>query len=270
LALGLSVMATWALGWSRPRPTEYWHWRPMPARPPGDAERNRERQGWWVLAGLLVLGGVAGPDTLGATHGEYLQQRIVLLGLVALMPVLRFDADRWSGRVAAVALGVAVCLQTAFVWDYARTAERRAGAILRAAGAIGTHQRVVPRLTGIRTRFRANPLLHADGLVGVGTGNVLWADYETRFYYFPVHFRAGLDHPDPFEFERIALMDEPADAGARALRWSRLLEQHHRAIDVVLAWGDDPALDAITTRWYHATYADGLVRVFQSTQNPHP
>ena len=42
---------------------------------------------------LLLLGGLAAPDTLGAAHGHYLQQRVVLLGLVALVPALDLEAE---------------------------------------------------------------------------------------------------------------------------------------------------------------------------------
>jgi hypothetical protein len=268
VGLGLAIVATLAIDWDKPLRTEYWHWRAMPGfRPPADDPQVRERRGWWVLAFLLLIGGSAGPDTLGASHGEYLQQRLVLLGLVALVPALRLDPAGRIGRVAAVALIGALMLQSAMVWDYARTSERTAGAILRAAGAVGTDERIAMRLTGIRTRFRANPLLHADGLLGIGTGNILWGDYETRFYYFPVRFTDGLNRPDPYELERIALMDRPEEAAERAQRWRRLLERYHDAIDVVVAWGDDPPLDTITAQWYRLTYADGPVRVFRGFES---
>jgi hypothetical protein len=226
-------------------------------------DRDREHLGWWVLAGALLIGGIAGPDSLGAAHGEYLPQRIVLLGLVALVPVLSLDAKGWLGRASSVAIVVALVIQSAFVWDYARTSERTAGALFRASNAVGRGQRVATLLLGIKTRFRANPLLHADCALGVGTGNTIWGDYETRFYYFPVRFRPGLDRPDPAELEAIALSDAPEFAGIRACRWACLLDQHRDAIDVILVWGSDPALDALHVRAYRIVYIDGPVRVLR-------
>ncbi len=217
-----------------------------------------ERRGWWVLAGLLLVGGVLSPDTMGASHGHYLPQRIVLLGLAVLVPVLRFETTGTS-----VVLAVALGLQSATVWDYARASERSAGRLLKAGGAVGTGQRVAALLIGIPTPFRANPLLHADCALGVGTGNVIWGDYETRFYYFPVRVAEGLDHPDPAELEWIALHGSPADSAGRAARWGALLERHHRAIDVVVVWGRDAGLDALTARWFVPVYEDGPVRVFR-------
>lgn len=222
---------------------------------------RRETRGWWVLAGALLAGGAAGPDTLGPSHGDYLQQRVVLLGLVALVPVLRLEATGRLGRASAFALAGALVVQSAFVWDYARVSERTAGAVLRAAGAVGTNRRVAALLIGIKTRFRANPLLHADCALGVGTGNVIWGNYETRFYYFPVRFRPGFDGPDPAELEAIALSDGPGQAQARARRWAGLLARHRGAIDALVVWGTDPALDALNAQTFRVVYEAGGLRV---------
>jgi hypothetical protein len=235
LALGLAIVAAWRSG-----------------------DCDHSRRGWWVLAALLVVGGTLGPDTLGPSHGEYLQQRVVLLGLVALVPVVRLDRTSRLGRLATVAMLVAIGLQSAVVWDYGAASERTAGTLIGASRVVGRNRRIATRLTLQPPPFRSNPLLHADCLLGVGTGNVLWSDYETRFYYFPVQFRPGLDHPDPAELEWIARTDDPD----RARRWAALLERHDAAIDVVVAWGDDPVLDAITARRFPAIRFAGPVRVF--------
>ena len=222
---------------------------------------DRERRGWWLLAILLIVGGIVTPDTLGPRHGEYLPQRVVLLGLAALVPVLRFDSR--LGRAASWALFGALVLQSATVWDYARASDRTAGRLLRAGPMIGQGRRVATLLAAGRARFRANPLLHADCALGVGTGNVIWADYEALYYYFPVHFRDGLDRPDPRELEAIALMTDAGQLAARALRWGRLLAAHRGAIDVVVAWNPDPALDAVNEReGFVLSARDGPVRVW--------
>ena len=226
--------------------------------------RNRRRssdlRGWWVLSALLLIGGAAAPDTMGPTHGEYLQQRIVLLGLVAMVPILPFGVERSRWKQAAmIALTGAFVLQTAMVWDYARTSERTAGSIARAVKFVGTKQRVIMMLSAIPRRFRAEPLLHADGLLGMGTANILWNNYETRYYYFPVRFREGLDHPDTVELEKIALSEEPD----RVERWAALLERYQEITDVVIVWGRDPALDAVTERWFQRTDQVGAVRVYR-------
>ncbi len=229
--------------------------------------RDPERRGWAWLAALLLFGGVVGPDSLGPSHGEYLQQRVLLLGLAALVPVLELDAARfrrgWLVRLAGTALAVALLVQSAIVWDYARHCRHTAGAFARARDAVGRNQRVATLMIGIRDRFRSNSVLHADNLLGLGTGNVVWNNYETRYYYFPVQFRPGVDRPDPVDLEGLAIADDPGDAAARAERWERVLRKHLASIDVLVVWGSDPRLDAITARWFQTVRQEGKIRVFR-------
>jgi hypothetical protein len=225
----------------------------------------RPRRAWGALALVLIMGGVAAPDTLGSSHGHYLPQRIVLLGLVALLPTLDLDPRRWSVRACAAALLVALAIQSALVWDYALEAQRIAGTYWRARATVGNGQRVaaLPVQLFPRRRTRANPLLHADCLLGVGTGNVIWGNYETRFYYFPIQFRADLDRPDAGTLEAIALRDDSRDASARAERWEQLLARYHGAIDVLVVWGRDPRIDAINARWFRPVSDEGMLRILR-------
>jgi hypothetical protein len=238
---------------------------------PADAPRRPgERSAWAWLATLLLVGGLVGPDSLGPTHGEYLPQRVVLLGLVALVPVLNLEPKGRSGRLAGAALGVALAVQSAVVWDYALASRRTAGAIADARDAVGCGERVATLLIDIRGRGRANPLLHADNLLGVGTGNVVWSNYETRYYYFPVQFRAGLDRPGSTELEMVAITDDPKDVDKRACLWECLVEDHIDAIDKVVVWGSEPKLDAINGRWFETVYWKGNVRVLRPRQAENP
>lgn len=235
-------------------------------RRPRDAGASpplRERRGWAVLAALLLLGGLLGPDSFGPDHGNYLPQRVALLGLVALVPILDFEMRRWPGRLAGLSLAVAVVGQSAFVWDYAVRSDRLASAFLRAGPAVGRGQRIGTLLVGIRGGYRSNPLLHADNLLGLGTGNVVWSNYETRFYYFPVQVRPEIRHPSALEFEQVAILEGPGHARDRADRWGRLLADHHGAVDVLVVWGSDPALDALNERWFRTVYREDPMRVLR-------
>ena len=222
-----------------------------------------ERIGWAWLAALLLIGGIVGPDSLGALHGEFLQQRVLLLGLVALVPIANLDARGWSGRLVAVALVVALGVQSAIVWDYALTSRRTAGAIMAARDAIGTNQRVATLLVDMSPRFRSNPLLHADNLLGIGTGNIVWNNYETRYYYFPVQFRPDLTRPTSNDFEQIADTEGPENANLRASLWQQVLDDHLGEIDAVVVWGSDPLLDAINGPRFDTIYSKDHVRVLR-------
>ncbi|QDV32668.1 hypothetical protein [Tautonia plasticadhaerens] len=231
----------------------------------GRPTAGRDRRPWLVLSTLLLVGAAVGPDGFGDDHGYFLAQRVALVGLACLVPALELDPRTRPGRVASGLIALALALQTAFVWDYAAESGRRAGALLASTPEVGRGNRVGTLLVDIRGRYRANPLLHADSLLGVGTGNVIWSNYETRHYYFPVQLRPGVDAPPSLAFERIALLDDPEDADDRAEAWAGLLRSHGDAIDVVLCWGDAPGLDAITASWAGSGpgFESGSVRVYR-------
>ena len=140
----------------------------------------------------------------------------MLLGLVALVPIFDIDLSRWWGRAVTVALFAAVSIQSLIVWDYALYSDRTAGQIIRAAKTAGNGKRIAALLVATGSRFRANPLLHAVNWLGVDTGNVIWNNYETLHYYFPVQFQAGIDRPHPDEFEWVSLHEDPSEADKRA------------------------------------------------------
>jgi hypothetical protein len=233
------------------------------------AFESRRNQGVWVtLAALMMLLGFVGPDSLGSGHGEYLPQRLELLGLVALVPAFDLNlANKW-GRLAAACLLFAVVLQTLIIWDYALYSERTAGQIMRAGDLIGRGQRIATLLIRIRSRFRVNPVLHADSWLGVGTGNILWSNYETRHYYFPVQFRAGIDRPDSSDLEWLAIHGDPREASDRARLWRDLLREHSSTIDSIMVWQRDPALDAITNLRYRLAAGRADVRVYTRRGDP--
>ena len=232
-----------------------------------------DRQGWLLLAGLLLLGGIIGPDSFGLAHGEFLPQRLLLLGFIALVPVFDADLNRWPGRCVFAAITLAVTLQAAIVWDYALYSDATAGQMIRAGKLVGRDQRIITLLVSSKGRFRANPLLHAENWLGVDTGNVVWNNYEARHYYFPVQFRPEIQRPDSGMLEWISIHDDPNDKKDRAARlrdWEELLSSHARLVDVVLFWKSDRELEAITKRWFDLEQQTGDVRIFRRARKPPP
>ncbi len=237
------------------------------------AEGCDDRQGWLTLAALFVIGGIVGPNSFGATHGEFLPQRVLLLGFIALLPVFDADGSRWPGRAVVAAILVAVGLQSAIVCDYAFYSNRTAGQIIGAGELVGRGQRIVTLLVKSRGRFRANPLLHAEDWLGVNTGNVVWNNYETRHYYFPVQFKPALNRPLPGDLESVSIHDDPAQDNpeqrkSRLAEWEKILSQHADSIDVILFWKSDEELEAITKRWFDLQERRGDVQVFRKRPAP--
>ena len=230
--------------------------------------RAQDRAGWLMLATLLIAGGMLAPDSLGAAHGQFLPQRVLLLGLAALVPALDVDPRRWSGRLAITAMAGALAIQSVVIWDYARYCDQTAGPIIAAGERLGQGQRLATVLASSRGRFRSNPLLHAECWLGVDRVNVVWNNYETVYYYFPVQFCTGMDRPTPSDLEKVSILEGAENAAERRRRWQSMLEHHADVIDVVLSWKKDPVLDDVTERSYRLEEDRGDVRIFRRRAAP--
>jgi hypothetical protein len=218
---------------------------------------------WILLGSAMLAGSLVGPDNFGPDHGHYLPQRLSLFGLAALLIGLDFGV-RVRSRSAAM-FAVALTLQSATLFGYAAESSTRVGAIMEAKSAAGRDMRIGTLLNDIGGRYRANPLLHADCWLGLETGHVIWANYETRFYYFPLGVKRDIDTPPALEFEEAAIRDSPEDRDRRASRWKRLLDTHAQSIDLLICYGRDPVLDAANARWFSPTpvFEDGPVRMLR-------
>lgn len=220
-----------------------------------------ERRAWLRLAAVLTAAGIFGPDSMGSGHGDYLPQRIALLGLIAAIPAID-PPGSWWGRLGSAAMGIALALQAASVWDYGLYAQATVAPIAEAAPKVGHGRRVAVLLGDLETRFRVSPPRHASCWLGVAGGNAVWNNYETRHYYFPVQLRSGMVGPDSYDLEAVALRGRLRRAeGVRI--WERLLARHHDAIDVLVEWRSDADLDAVTVPWFETIEEDGEIRILR-------
>jgi hypothetical protein len=225
--------------------------------------RARHTDGWRRLGALLVAAGLVAPDGFGS-HGSVLQPRLVLLGLAALLPTIEIDWQLKRSRFAVAAVAVALVLQSALIWDYSLQCNRAVAELVQARALIGRGQRVgslfLERLDG----FRGNAPLHADLLLGIETGNILWSNYEAANYYFPVHFRAGAAGPPPDESEAVSWAGFDGHLDERAARWRALVERYHGAMDFLVVWGEpDAAIAAVNARWFVPVGERGRLRVLR-------
>jgi hypothetical protein len=131
---------------------------------------------------------------------------------------------------------------------------------------VGRGQRIVTLLVTSRSRFRANPLLHAEDWLGVDSGNVVWNNYEAIHYYFPVQFKPEIKRPDPGDLERASIHEESKDKSTRLGEWEGILSRYADSIDVILFWKSDEALEAITKRWFNLTERKGDVQIFRRSR----
>ena len=219
---------------------------------------------------MLTLGGLTSPDTFGPEHGNYLPQRIVLCGLVALAVVVDIDPRRWSGRHRRRRAGRRPsCSNRRSSGIMPCYSDRTAGEIVRARDAVGRGRRVAFLPASVRSRFRANPLLHVDNWLGVGTDNIVWGNYETRHYYFPVQFRPGIDRPPPDELEDIVAARRarrcrrPRPRLGAAPRPPRRRDRRARDLQ-----GAIPCSTAVSERFFREVERRGDVRILGAIEPP--
>jgi hypothetical protein len=186
------------------------------------------------------------------------------MGLMVGVAVLPIEPSRRACRVGALAIAGALAVQSSYVWDHAARSQRLTAPMRAAAHRLRPGERTAGLQLDLRQKFRANPLLHADCLLGVGNGAIVWSNYETAQYYFPVRVRDGVPHPPPLAFELVAVRDDPAESAERADDWRRLLEAHADEVDVLMIGGDDPdGLDPITARYFQEMERLGPVRLLR-------
>jgi hypothetical protein len=125
---------------------------------------------------------------------------------------------------------------------------------MRARAFVGEPVRMATLLLDLKGPYRANPLLHVDTMLGVGTGNIVWDNYEAAWYYFPVRVRDDRAHPPVLGFEEVSIRDSEADAPDRERLWREILQSHAEEIDVLVFWGRNAGLDAITARWFEPVH----------------
>ena len=97
---------------------------------------------------------------------------------------------------------------------------------------------------------------------------MVWNNYETLHYYFPVHFLPEIDRPRPAELEWVSLHEDPNEAENAAAPGRRFSPGTADSIDVVVVWKSDPVLDAITTRWFDRVDRRGDVQIFRRAWKP--
>lgn len=255
IVVGLSVLFVFGVTWSRRQPNTV------------------QLKPWVILALVLLIFGLLGPDDMGEENGTVLRERMLLLTFMTLVPVLKVDLRRAAAKIGIALLVIGEVLQVAAIWDYALTSNRMAQAFVQARPYVGTGRRVKTLLIGhagdyeLGGHFRGLPVNVPD-LLGIETENVVWDNYEAFFYFFPVRYRDADTERDAARLVNMTLLVAPGSitpATETLTEWSRLLDETHERIDILVIWGSDPRLDAIDTKWFDATplFASANIRVFQ-------
>lgn len=226
-----------------------------------------ENRGWLALAACLFAAGLFGP-TAGA-QGSILRERVLLLGMVALVPLIKPQSGKAATRIGSVCLVVALVLQIGFVLDYARISNRVAGSVLQVAPHLETGQRILLVVADPRTHYVVNPLPDIANQLGVSRDVVVWNNYGPAFYYFPVEFKSEQiqeqwKKTDSFHQLLVAGGVEAA-AKAHPAEWSAAIGGALDETDVLIVWGVVPWFDELCATSFQPEpiFEQGEVRAFR-------
>jgi hypothetical protein len=223
---------------------------------------------WSGLALFFGLVWLAGPDGFGVSHGWFLRERCLLLGLICLTAILRVSGRSTFLRVAHACLMFGIVFQSAVLWQYSRYASGEALQLMAARDHISdtdSFGSLVVNRGGCQ--FKAIPRVHLTAFMAVGRDFRLWDNAELRSYLFPIVVR---DDEDRRWFARremtgVNLCPPAGPAPSTFNRLDELLQTHYDRVNVLLVWGRDERVDEVVGHWYESQpfYESDDVRLFR-------
>jgi hypothetical protein len=228
---------------------------------------SSEYRGWIVITALLFCAGLFGPSAGG--QGTIVRERLLLLGVVTLVPLIRPGPETAAARVGLLLLAVAAALQIAFVLDYARISNRVAGKVMQVTPYLEGGQRVALMIADPRTHYLLNPLPDIANQLGVSKDVVVWNNYGPSYYYFPVDFRSGQVRD---QWKRVDSLNQllvsggvEAAAKEHTTEWSAAVGEALDTTDVLIVWGVAPWFDSLCEKWFQPEpfFEQGELRAFK-------
>ena len=226
-----------------------------------------EYRGWILLALCLFFIGFFGPSAAG--QGSILRERILLLGMVTLVPLIKPRPKTSAARIGALCLVIALLLQIAFVFDYARISNRIAGAVMQVAPHLETSEKVALLVPDPRTHYAANPLPGIADQLGVWREGIVWNNYGPAFYYFPIQFRSDQvrDQWKRMDSLNQLLLSGEFETAAKQNPegWAAAIGSTLDHTDVLVVWGAGPWFDALLDRRFQSEpfLEEGGARAFR-------
>jgi len=232
-----------------------------------DRSFYRLHRGWIALAAVLLVGGAFGPSDAGTAAGT-MRERMLLLGFVALAPVLKVKSNEVLTRVGSGLVVMAAIGQVILCWDYALKSNRLVGEFMKVKPIVGTNQRVAAIVESAEWPYRTNPLIHAPHLLGLHTGNLIWSNHGPALNFFPIKYRNEELRDLSLRISDRRYRDDPLAPGYRDAAldaYLKLMTASHDSIDVLLLVSPTPELYTNNGQWFEPepVYENTLVKVLR-------
>ena len=231
----------------------------------------RLHRGWTALAAVLLVGGALGPSDMGTAAGT-MRERMLLLGFVALVPVLKVKTNLAFTRTGACLVAMAAIGQVILCWDYALKSNRLVGEFMKVKPHVGTNQRVAAVVETWEWPYRTNPLIHAPSLLGIHTGNMIWNNHAPALNFFPIKYRNAELRTLSSRVSDRRYYDDPFAPGHReaALNaYVSLMERSHESIDFLVLISPTPELFEHSGQWFEPApvYESTRMKVLRHRSN---
>jgi hypothetical protein len=222
-----------------------------------------------AMAAVMILALVS-PDEFGAEQGSVLRPRLLLCGLVLFVPLFSVSSRPKILKAVQIILIAVFAYQVTALWEYSLKVNRETIQFLKAANAIDATSPIASVvILNDQPRFHSNPLMRADNLLGIGRDNVVWDNYETGYYFFPVIAADSKDRDFIREYSgsnsfQLQYADEDFDA--KFWRLESSLAANHDKIKTLVVWGQNTRIDELVNRWFETTpyFEDGNIRIYRS------
>ena len=225
-----------------------------------------------IFAFLLIsLVGAAmfAPDDFGLTNGSILRERLLICGLLFVIPLFRAADSRRLKRFAQTSLLLVVAFQTLALWEYSLQTNRQAQEFLAAQTAILPDDRLASIiLVEDTSRFNSYPLAMLNNYFGMGKNRIVWDNYEIGHYLFPVVAKNAADKQFVFDLTRhnaFVLNDASQNFEERLSKLDACLAENHQKIKTLTVWGKDARIEEILSKWFEPApvFENNRARVFR-------
>ena len=225
-----------------------------------------------IFAFLLIsLVGAAmfAPDDFGLTNGSILRERLLICGLLFVIPLFRAAESRRLKRFAQTSLLLVVAFQTLALWEYSLQTNRQAKEFLAAQTAILPDDRLASIiLVEDTSRFNSYPLAMLNNYFGMGKNRIVWDNYEIGHYLFPVVAKNAADKQFVFDLTRhnaFVLNDASQNFEERLSKLDACLAENHQKIKTLTVLGKDARIEEILSKWFEPApvFENNRARVFR-------
>ncbi len=222
---------------------------------------------------LLSLGAflaaMFGPDDFGLNNGSILRERLVLIGLILVVPVLRIEKGSLLKFLAAICLSFAVMFQVLATWDYALDNQAATADYISALNKIDQSKNIASvTVLDQKPRFRSEWAAQAVNYTGFGKDQLVWDNYEMAHYLFPVKMKDLIAKSFVLDLTTSNVLAYGATIDEANLKIEVLRKCFHdeaHRIDVLVAYGRDEKLDEMITATFdnQPYFEQGKVRLFR-------